>query len=400
MERISEKLIYGKDLEEKSFSFRYDLYIWAEDLPDKQLYVYNGQFRDVVKKLQIGYDECGLIYIKYDHMICLQCIEAKCSMDGDKVFISEKQFNQYWRFMQRSIMNGIRMRDRYNTPEDMLNLDLLKSQNKIPEIKNQIIAYRQKQSVQPANPKDPEEEMRRRKRQSAMDNPKLIYCYSAHSNGNKVYHDKTCEDVKQIKDLHFRATSVPPEGREPCAKCKRTMYIRQACGNHPKQMKYLQVIFQREDIRTKTIKKFLEKGYVFSATSLDELGVYCNEDNWIAKHQENEWVLWHNNYVRVSETERYISDGYHEQNFKNPRLISLLSYMGNYTWEGHLEAEQVKKENEEKELVQPTENLDASVPETNMQEPMKKESLIRRIIRWVSEHIHLKMFEKIVKNDQ
>lgn len=242
--------------------------------------------------------------------------------------------------------------------------------------------------------------MRRRKRQSAMDNPKLIYCYSAHSNGNKVYHDKTCEDVKQIKDLHFRTTSVPPEGREPCAKCKRTMYIRQACGNHPKQMKYLQVIFQREDIRTKTIKKFLEKGYVFFATSLDELGVYCNEDNWIAKHQENEWVLWHNNYVRVSETERYISDGYHEQNFKNPRLISLLSYMGNYTWEGHLEAEQAKKENEEKELVQPTENLDASVPETNMQEPMKKESLIRRIIRWFSEHIHLKMFEKIVKNDQ
>lgn len=46
--------------------------------------------------------------------------------------------------------------------------------------------------------------------------------------------------------------------------------------------------------------------------------------------------------------------------------------MGNYTWEGHLEAEQAKKENEEKELVQPTENLDASAPETITQEPVKK----------------------------
>ena len=35
MGHISEKLIYGKDLEEKSFSLRYDLYIWAEDLPEK-----------------------------------------------------------------------------------------------------------------------------------------------------------------------------------------------------------------------------------------------------------------------------------------------------------------------------------------------------------------------------
>lgn len=106
----------------------------------------------------------------------------------------------------------------------------------------------------------------------------MIYCYSAHTNGNKVYHDKTCEDVKLIKDRYFRATPVPPEGREPCAKCRRTMYIRQACGNHPKQMKYLQVIFQREKIKTQTIKKFLDKGYSFSTTSLDELHVFCNED--------------------------------------------------------------------------------------------------------------------------
>ena len=394
MERISEKLIYGKDLEEKSFSFRYDLYVWAEDLLDKQLYIYNGSFKNVVQRLNIEYDECGLIYIKYDHMISLQCIEAKCSMDGEKVFISEKQFNQYWRLMQHSIVNGIRLRERNNAPDDLPNLDLLKESNKTPVIRNQMITYVQNQKNESEIPKDPEVEKRHRNRQSAMDNPKLIYCYSAHANGNKVYHDKTCEDIKLIKDQHFRATSVPPEGREPCAKCRRTMYIRQACGNHPKQMKYLQVIFQREKIKNQTIKKFLDKGYSFSTTSLDELHVFCNEDNWIARHEDGVWTLWHNNYVRVSETTRFISDGFHDQNFKNPRLIPLLSYIGNYTWEGHLEAEQVKKEAEEKNLLQPTENLDASVSETITQEPVKKKSHIRRIMRWFSEHVHLKMFEK------
>lgn len=377
MKQISEKLIYQKELEEKAFSFRYDICIWAEDLPDKQLYIYNGDFKNAIRKLQISYDECGLIYVSNANGGYLQCIEAKCSIDGDKVFLSEKQFNQYWKFMQHSVMNGIRARDQYNKPDDLLNLDLLKRKNKIPEIKNQIIAYRQKQQAQATNLKDPEAEMRRRKRQSAMDNPKLIYCYSAHSNGNKVYHDKTCEDVKLIKDLHFRSTSVPPEGRIACKKCKRAMLIRHACNNHPKQMKYLQVMFQREDIHTNAIQNFLDNGYKFSAINLNELYVFCNEDNWIARNENGLWSLWHNNYERVSETERFISDGYHDQGFTNPRLIPLLRYMGDYTWKGHLEAEQAKKETAERLRQEQIQCISDTTTEA------AKEGIVPHILEWI-----------------
>ena len=73
-----------------------------------------------------------------------------------------------------------------------------------------MITYVQNQKNKNVIPKDPEAEKRHRNRQSAMYNPKLIYCYSAHTNGNKVYHDKTCKDVKLIKDRYFRATPVPP----------------------------------------------------------------------------------------------------------------------------------------------------------------------------------------------
>ena len=51
--------------------------------------------------------------------------------------------------------------------------------------------------------------------------------------------------------------------------------------------------------------------------------------------------------------------------------------MGNYTWEGHLEAEQAKKE---------AAIAEAKIAETTM--PEKNENIIHRIIQWFKKLFH------------
>ena len=381
MKKISQKMLYGAELQEMSYRFGYERYIWAEELVNKTLYIYKDSIKKEAAKLNTDYEECGLVYVNIAFDNYLRCIDAKCSEDGEIVFISEKQFNQHWKDMLPAINDGISNAEKDISADELLDLHSLNRKNSVPVIRDYKIIYEQKQS--------PETDKAHRARQSAMDNPNLIFCYSALKSSN-VYHDKTCDNVKYISDKNFRASSVPPEGYYPCHQCHKEMYLRQLCNNKAKMIPALKAVFQSENIQSEMIQKLVEKGYRFTSVTRNELYVFCNEDYWIVKRNENSWSLWHNNYIRTSDTERYITNGYHSQGFKKQHLVPLLRYIGQYTWEGHLQAElaELKRQQEEQRTIceQTIQNNEADLVYT------KKENIFVKIGKWLKKYFKKENF--------
>jgi hypothetical protein len=96
----------------------------------------------------------------------------------------------------------------------------------------------------------------------------------------------------------------------------------------------------------------MDLGMKFHATTLDEMQVEYAEDSWIIKGLNNNVLhLWHNNYVKTSEMERYITDGFHNQNVDRKKLIQILNYIEGYSWQKHLANENRKLLAEEAEPV-------------------------------------------------
>ena len=87
----------------------------------------------------------------------------------------------------------------------------------------------------------------------------------------------------------------------------------------------------------------MEKEMRFHAVSLKELVIKSKEDTWIVKGTDgHELRLLHNNYVKTSETERYITEGFHDQGLIGFSLYQILNYIEGYTWEKHLRGEERK----------------------------------------------------------
>lgn len=78
--------------------------------------------------------------------------------------------------------------------------------------------------------------------------------------------------------------------------------------------------------------------------TLDELIVKCNEDTWhIKMNGQGTYSLYHNNYVMVSDEERYITSGLHPQKHPPPYLQGILAYIQACDWQKYLEAKHAVK---------------------------------------------------------
>ena len=71
--------------------------------------------------------------------------------------------------------------------------DYLMRQGSTPVIENDVIKYVAREMTE-------EEKHKNSRKQSLMDNPKMIYFYSDNS---RYYHDKECDDVKEIISERF-----------------------------------------------------------------------------------------------------------------------------------------------------------------------------------------------------
>ena len=64
---------------------------------------------------------------------------------------------------------------------------------------------------------------------------------------------------------------------------------------------------------TSLLVKLVTSGVTFHADSLDRMLLKSKADTWLIEIEQGGPVLYHNNYVKLSETERYIVDGFHKQ---------------------------------------------------------------------------------------
>ncbi len=215
----------------------------------------------------------------------------------------------------------------------------------------------------------------------------MNYFYSSKAT---CFHDRNCTYVAKIAPLEFRASAEMPENLYMCGKCRRDMLIRRACSPRTKQMGQIKYFLHQCCLDDVSLKRYiLQDNMKMYITADNELMIHCNEDTWkVSRDETGELTLWHNNYVRISETERYvrrITDGFHKQICDTRWLKNILDYVESYTWEKHLIGEEKKAEREEAARQALVENMAAETAATSADAASDDKNKKRRgIFGWLS----------------
>ena len=353
MEVTSEKVFYEREVKEQARRLDVDILLWGEELYDKKIVIYPKKITaiNVYEKIKNHLVDAALVYFdfKKEKYIKLSIIRYD---DTKKVlYLSEENFNGIWRYLQSSVDLGIRIQKRrqneiaIKTPDDIVDLSFLHRTGSEAVIKNGQLTYIAKEI-----PQSEKEHLSRK--QSLLDNAKYLYFYDE---DDTIYHDKDCDRVKEILPERFVASENRPEGKRPCKKCRRRMFLRKACSPYVKQIPQVDRLLTKGDLTDYQLEKFVyEEELKFKTDQAWELTVKGKEDTWIIKgFQTMELSLWHNNYVKTAPRERYITQGFHNQGMDGKRLYSMLTYISAYTFERHLAGEEkaalIKSEEVQKE---------------------------------------------------
>jgi ssDNA-binding Zn-finger/Zn-ribbon topoisomerase 1 len=338
----SEKEMYGSRLHEEVANFNAEYFVWGEELIDKKLILYSKKLKQIP-----GYDEikdvlepCGLVIVNVSKKKYLHCTSAMLDTERGNLYMSEANFNSIWGYLKRSVGLGIRIAQQegescpVQNPEEIVVLDYLVREGSHPVIEDNVIKYQHRELTN-------EEKQLYGRRQSLLDNPRMLYYFSE---TGRYYHDKDCESVKEILPEQFHASETMPEDKEICPKCRRLIYFRKATYPNAKQSGICNRIFLNRQVPNSMISHcIMDLGMKFHATTLDEMQVEYGEDTWIIKGLDTDMLsLWHNNYVKTSETERYITEGFHNQNVDRKKLVQILKYIEGYSWQKHLANENRK----------------------------------------------------------
>lgn len=337
MNLISEKEFYSGQLEEAAVRFQAEYFLWGEEMINRKLILYPKKLKQIegYDKIRGALEPCGLVIMNFQKEHFLSCMAATLDTNSGNVYFMETSFNGAWKRLKKSILLGIRIaNDRgipcdITRPEELVVLDHLVREGSLPYIKNDRIQYRSRQI--------PEEERRRHsRRQSLIDNPRMNFYYSE---DGRYYHDKDCPLVKEIDVERFCASQDAPAGKEMCLYCRRQIYFRKACAPNIKQAPICDRIFKNHRVSIEKIEHcVMEAGMKFHASALDEMQIEGADDRWVVKGLNTDHLsLWHNNYVKTSETERHITEGYHNQKVEGKSLTQILRYVEGYSWEKHLE---------------------------------------------------------------
>ena len=371
----SEKEFYRDELKRVALRFNADIFVWGEEMINKKLILYPKKLKDI-----IGYEEvkenlqpCGIVLIDTRKQDFLHCTSAMVDVTDGNVYMSEAGFNSSWKLLKNSVSKGIRIANEnagspIENPDEIIVFDNLQRAGSTPVIVNDIIKYEARELTQ-------EERYRDSRKQSLLDNPRMLYFYES---SGKYYHDRDCAEVKQIAPEQFAASEKIPD-KEICPKCQCRIYIRKACYPNTKQIGICDKILRDHGVSLGKIKHcVMDIGMKFHATSMEEFWVEGAEDTWIVKGLcNNHLTLWHNNYVKTGPTERYITEGFHRQKVENKSLTQLLTYIESYSFVKHLEKEQQSVELEERTIHARTEQ--EKVLENNTHEHTSITDLLRGV---------------------
>ncbi len=373
MSDISEMDLYSQLFEDVKYKYQsIEDYAWGEELIDYKLIVYKNDKSTIPQYSKITQNviKVGLITINKNAAGMIVVVNALYDTSTEKVYIKEKDINLFWKYLRRSIIIGMNNHPdvcaarNITRPEDILDLSYYhKGKREVFVNSKGYIQYKADSSSQ-------ENLAFRAARQSAMDNPNITYVYAA-SGG--LIHDKLCKEIANISDEDFRASAEFPEGGIWCPKCRRTNIIRKGCSPHAKQIPICNHIFMKNNVSLSLVERMIQEGCKFYASNPNCLEISGIEDNWEIHFFEDKVTLWHNNYVKTSDTERYITDGFHNQRFKSKNVNQMLYYIFNYTWEKHLEGEKYKKAQEEAKILTEQQTLEATT----------KKSILRRIVDYI-----------------
>lgn len=301
--------------------------IWAEDLFDVIIVPYTGSLKkkNIYRRIKNRLTSFGLVVVDhYDQSVII--VECKADTDDNRLYIAKDIFDKHWRHIRRSIAFSMRSHDLPESPEACIDRSLIKTKIKPT-----------------ASSVDPSE----RRKQSLLDNPDLLFYYSDMS---KILHDKDCPDLSHIPTEDLMAAELPPEGFFYCPHCVYRLYSRVSCFPVSRDLDAVEYFVRKHYIGKELWLHYVEDdGVKINVLSKSSYKVKCHEDSWeIRIDTDGSLNLWHNNYVRTDDGDRYLTGGFHDQGIKSRNLKTILDLIVRYDWRSfHKDQEAVSMQQEQ-----------------------------------------------------
>lgn len=367
-----------------------DRFVFSDELCEYTFVPYLGELRDIseYKKNKNAFEKIR-IFVVLDGEGRLRRVPCNIWEAEKKVYIKADDFNKYWKIISERIYSALRTTEAKNfvvrqaDVNQYVDLSLVETPYRTAEIdKHYKIAYKGKQ-------KDIGTQRMISKKAQALTDHNIRYVFSSKDD---VVHDKTCWMAERIPYEEFDASQKFPEGRRLCPYCKKQLYIRRAIGEDTKNYPLYVRMFECGKVNFGIIERLLaEKGAKLHMETSDIMMVTCKEDTWkIEMDEEGKCMLYHNNYKRISDTERFIMSGFHLQKNYTAPLYEFLKYIENYDWQKHVEmkkaAQVVEERIVEEEVVQET--VQEAIQEKEEQRIVEVEqkenvSMLKRLLGWM-----------------
>lgn len=183
----SEKELYGEELKRVTSGFNADIFVWGEELISRKLIIYPKKLKDVIgyEEVKENLEPCGLVLIDTRKLNFLNCTSTMIDTINGNVYMPEAGFNSSWKLLKNSVSKGIRIANEtagspIENPEEIIVFDNLQRSGSTPTIVNDVIKYKARELTK-------EERYRYSRKQSLLDNPRMLYFYES---SGEYYHDR------------------------------------------------------------------------------------------------------------------------------------------------------------------------------------------------------------------
>ncbi len=180
-------------------------------------------------------------------------------------------------------------------------------------------------------------------RQRLMSDEHVWYMYA---NGSNVIHDKTCPEVRKIRDDELRYTQRYPSHLHPCPLCQTKAYLRLGARDLHNLRGY-EALFEQMRISPQLQRRlYVHEGIRTEYLGSGRLKIWGKEDTWLLEEisGSEHLRLLHNNYCPLADGTRRFVPGFHEQVVCASAKYAF-SVITGYTYAGHIAA--LKRRQEE-----------------------------------------------------
>lgn len=179
-------------------------------------------------------------------------------------------------------------------------------------------------------------------RRRLMSDERIRYLYAK---GDHVIHDKTCHEVRKIRDEDLRHAEGYPNHLHPCPHCQTKAYLRLGARDFHNLRGY-EALFTQMGISPQLQRRlYVHEGIQTEYLGPGRLKIWGKEDTWIleAIPESTRLRLLHNNYCPLEDGTRRLVSGYHEQAVYASAKYAF-SVVIKYTYSAHIAAAERRQE--------------------------------------------------------